>query len=119
MAQSKLATEIRNQTRRFIDGERSLREFRVWFNDADDRAHRGDTSGHDDSQVAAMTDEIQEALSDLDGGFIDVTTLTTALHAIVTLPRNEPRFESRNTALRHLYHRPMTILAMVPGFVPA
>jgi len=119
MAQSNLATEIRNQTRRFIEGGSSLREFRVWFIDADDRAHRGEASGREGSQVAAMTDEIQEALSDLDGGFIDVVTLTTALHAIVTLPRGEPRFESRDTALRHLYHRPMTILAMAPEFVPA
>ncbi len=119
MAQSKLATEIRNQPRRFVEGGSSLREFRVWFNDADDRAHHGDTSGRVDNQSAAMTDEIQEALSDLDGGFIDVSTLMTALHAIVTMPRGEPRFESRDTALRHLYHRPMTILAMVPEFVPA
>lgn len=83
MAQSKLATEIRNQTRRFIDGENSLRDFRVWFNDADDRAHRTDASKLDHSQVAAMTDEIQEALNDLDGGFIDITTLRTTLDTIV------------------------------------
>lgn len=87
MAQSTLATEIRNQTRRFIEGGSSLREFRVWFNDADDRARRGDAAGLDGVQVAAMTDEIQEALSDLDGGFIDVAAARTALHAIVTLPR--------------------------------
>ena len=119
MAQSKLATEIRNQTRRFIEGHCSLREFRVWFNDADDRAHRGDPTGFSDGQAATMTDEIQDALSDLDGGFIDVTVLKTALYAIVTVPRGEPRFESRDTALRHLYHRPMTILATTPEFVPA
>ncbi len=97
MAQSTLAAEIRTQTRWFIDGERSLREFRVWFNDVDDRAYRDDTSARGDNQTATMTDEIQEALSDLDGGFIDVTTLRTALAAIVAIPRGDPRFASRDT----------------------
>ncbi len=102
MSLSALTTEIRQQTRRFVDGEISLREFRVAFNEADRLANYGRPSGTNDAYPAAMTDEIQDALSDFDDGFIDFDRLKQVISTIEETLRERARPESQDAAIaRH------------------
>ncbi len=119
MSQSKLATEIRTQAQRFIDSEMTLREFRVWFNDADRRVNRGRPSGLIDDHLVAISDEIQDALSDLDSGDIDLDRLMQVLSVVIAVPRGTALSASPDTAVRHLYWRPTSAMIMTPDFVPA
>jgi hypothetical protein len=119
MSQSRLATEIRQQTRRFVDGEMSLREYRVWFNDADSRANRGRPSGRVDSRLAALTDEIQDILSDYDSGFIDAERLKAALSVRSAMLRGDVILAARGTADGFLYRHPASVFVVTAEFVPA
>jgi len=119
MSQSKLTTEIRKQTRRFVDGEISLHEYRLSFNEADRRANRGRPSGMTDTHLVEMTDDIQDALSDFDSGFIDAERLRAALSVISALPRGRASLEARGTAVRSLYRHPASTFVVTPEFVPA
>jgi len=78
---------MRTEVGRLARDELSFLAFRIWFNDADRRAHYGAPSGLADPVAMALADEIITILFDLDDGFIQGDEMIDALQAAAAKPR--------------------------------